>query len=103
MAPNADQTRLRQRLNGIKDDFDGDDDMYREVARDVKQLRDTEVAIEGVIYDMSDFNHPGGDSIFLFGGNDVTVQYRMIHPHHVSNRHLEKMKRVGKLASYKPQ
>lgn len=103
MAPNADQSRLRHRLNGIQDDFDGDDSAaYREVMRDVKELRDTEVSIEGVVYDIADFKHPGGDSIFLFGGNDVTVQYRMIHPHHVSNRHLEKLKRVGKLASYKP-
>eukprot|EP00560_Eucampia_antarctica_P009537 CAMPEP_0197824258 /NCGR_PEP_ID=MMETSP1437-20131217/1526_1 /TAXON_ID=49252 ORGANISM="Eucampia antarctica, Strain CCMP1452" /NCGR_SAMPLE_ID=MMETSP1437 /ASSEMBLY_ACC=CAM_ASM_001096 /LENGTH=474 /DNA_ID=CAMNT_0043423807 /DNA_START=130 /DNA_END=1554 /DNA_ORIENTATION=- len=107
MAPNADQVRLRHRLNGIQGEVDEDehnnDAAEHSVVRTVKELRDTEVAIEGVIYDIAEFDHPGGGNIFLFGGNDVTVQYRMIHPHHVSNRHLEKMKRVGKLSTYKSQ
>ena len=40
--------------------------------------------------------HPGGDSVLLFGGNDVTVQYKMIHPYHTS-KHLEKMAVMGKI------
>lgn len=62
-------------------------------------LRTTEVCIDGVIYDIANFDHPGGDSIQMFGGNDVTVQYNMIHPYH-TDKHLEKMKRVGKVIDF---
>lgn len=62
-------------------------------------LRNHEVCIGGVIYDLTSFDHPGGESIMIFGGNDVTVQYRMIHPYHTT-KHLEKMKKVGKVADY---
>ena len=55
-----------------------------------------------LIYDIADFQHPGGESILLFGGNDVTLQYKMIHPYHTS-KHLEKMKRVGKVPDYKSE
>jgi fatty acid desaturase (delta-4 desaturase) len=103
MAPNAEQVRLRHRLNnGLDNDGDDDHDVATVDVRSVKELKGTEVAIEGVIYDIADFDHPGGANILIFGGNDVTVQYRMIHPHHVNNKHLEKMKAVGKLADYKP-
>ena len=70
--------------------------------RSLKRLNGTEVAIEGVIYDIADFVHPGGDAIKFFGGNDVTVQYKMIHPYH-TNKHLEKMKVVGVAADYEPE
>lgn len=107
MPPNADQQRIRHRLNGLNQNNDVDLDNQDEGAtmdvRSVKELKGHEVAIEGIIYDISDFDHPGGGTINLFGGNDVSVQYRMIHPHHVSDRHLQKMKQVGKLSSYKPQ
>jgi len=53
------------------------------------ELLGHEVAIEGIIYDITSFYHPGGDSIRIFGGNDVTVQYKMIHPFH-SSKQLEK-------------
>ena len=54
-------------------------------------LGPTEVAIDGVIYDLKDFEHPGGESIMVFlGSNDVTATYNMIHPYHTS-KHLEKM------------
>jgi predicted heme/steroid binding protein len=58
------------------------------------------VAIDGEVYDLASFEHPGGESIKLFGGNDVTVQYRMIHPFHAPSM-VNKMKRVGRLAQYK--
>ena len=35
----------------------------------------------------------------FFGGNDVTIQYKMIHPYH-TGKHLEKMKMVGKVVDY---
>jgi fatty acid desaturase (delta-4 desaturase) len=90
MAPNADKSRLRQR-------FANDDIVDNATASTVlvKDIKNTEVIIDGVIYDLDSFKHPGGDSVYLFGGNDVTVQYKMIHPYHTS-KHLEKMKVVGK-------
>lgn len=65
----------------------------------IQSLHWTEICIEGDIYDISSFDHPGGDQIKLFGGNDVTVQHHMIHPHHTT-KHLEKMKKVGKVENY---
>ena len=54
---------------------------------------------KGIIYDINSFHHPGGASIHVFGGNDVTVQYKMIHPYH-TDKHLEKMAKVGKVADF---
>lgn len=65
----------------------------------LQDLRSTEVCIDGLIYSLEGFNHPGGDSILVFGGNDVSVQYRMIHAYHTA-KHLEKMKCVGKVTDY---
>ena len=65
----------------------------------LKSLTGTEVCIEGGIYDIANFDHPGGEQILFFGGNDVTVQYKMIHPLHTSKL-LEKMKRVGTVPDY---
>ena len=65
-------------------------------------LKGHEMSIEGVIYDISDFDHPGGDTIKIFGGNDVTAHYKMIHPYHTS-KHLEKLKQVGQVPNYKPE
>ena len=70
--------------------------------RSTKALKGNEVAIDGIIYDIADFIHPGGEVVKFFGGNDVTVQYKMIHPHHTS-KHLEKMKMVGKVVDYEPE
>lgn len=81
---------------------DGDDDATM-VVKTMKELASNEVAVEGVIYSLDNFRHPGGDSIRLFGGNDVTVQYRMMHPHHSGTKFLEKMKAVGKLSDWKPE
>jgi len=66
----------------------------------ISELKGNEVCIDGVIYDIHSFVHPGGDQIKLMGGNDVTVQYKMIHPYHTAH-HLQKMKRVGKVTDYK--
>ena len=68
----------------------------------IKELQGNEIAIDGVVYDLTDFKHPGGDSIKIFGGNDVTIQYKMIHPYHTS-KHLEKMKAVGSVAKYRKE
>ena len=91
MAPDADT--LRQRKPNVLSKTSNDGAEQERIAT-VKSLGGTEVVIEGVIYDIKDFDHPGGETILLFGGNDVTVQYTMIHPYHTS-KHLEKMKRVG--------
>jgi len=106
MAPNADQNRLRQRLNNNNsnsnneintNDIDTDNNAATApTATQLKDIKSTEVVIDGTIYDLKSFMHPGGDSVLLFGGNDVTVQYKMIHPYHTS-KHLEKMAVMGKI------
>eukprot|EP00568_Trieres_chinensis_P001410 CAMPEP_0183293914 /NCGR_PEP_ID=MMETSP0160_2-20130417/2421_1 /TAXON_ID=2839 ORGANISM="Odontella Sinensis, Strain Grunow 1884" /NCGR_SAMPLE_ID=MMETSP0160_2 /ASSEMBLY_ACC=CAM_ASM_000250 /LENGTH=466 /DNA_ID=CAMNT_0025455123 /DNA_START=87 /DNA_END=1487 /DNA_ORIENTATION=- len=104
MPPNADVSRIRNRLgNELVDKnavADNDDDATMSRVQSVKKLSGDEVVIDGIIYDISDFDHPGGDSVKLFGGNDVTVQYKMIHPYHTS-KHLEKMRAVGKVNDQK--
>lgn len=94
MAPDA--SKLRQRNAAAKEE---NDPATTERIATLKSLKETEIAIDGVIYDIADFDHPGGESIMMFGGNDVTVQYKMIHPYHTS-KHLEKMKRVGTVPDY---
>jgi fatty acid desaturase (delta-4 desaturase) len=83
-------TQLRNRLkvsNGTE--------MANSAEVTTRALKPTEVSISGTIYDLTDFVHPGGEVINFFGGNDVTVQYKMIHPYH-TDKHLEKMRAVGK-------
>ena len=98
MAPDAD--KLRNRKTGALGAVDKDeDDVTQERLSTTKGLGPNEVAIDGVIYDISTFDHPGGESVRIFGGNDVTVTYKMIHPYH-TEKHLEKMTRVGTLTDY---
>jgi fatty acid desaturase (delta-4 desaturase) len=41
----------------------------------LSSLKATEVCIDGIIYNLDNFDHPGGDSIQIFGGNsDDSVQ-----------------------------
>ena len=49
------------------------------------------------VYDLTGFQHPGGDDVNLFGGCDVTVAYRMIHAFHDSSgtRLKKSLKLVG--------
>jgi fatty acid desaturase (delta-4 desaturase) len=96
MAPNADQTRLRQRFPNDKSSTDEADAATQSTAISVKDIKSTEVVIDGTIYDLNSFHHPGGETIKIFGGNDVTVQYKMIHPYH-TDKHLEKMAVTGKV------
>lgn len=99
MAPDAD--KLRQR-NAQPVTTANDDNATELKIGTVKGLAGTEIVIDGVIYDIADFDHPGGESILIFGGNDVTVAYKMIHPYHTS-KHLEKMKQVGKVPDYRSE
>ncbi len=94
MAPNANNSKLRQRF--ANDDVDLNNDPATRPTTLLKNIKSTEVVIDGTIYDLASFKHPGGDSVMLFGGNDVSVQYKMIHPYHTS-KHLEKMTAVGKV------
>ena len=68
--------------------------------RTLEGLGTTEVCIDGVVYELDGFQHPGGESIMLFGGNDVTVQYKMIHPHHTAKHLDKKLRRVGTVVDY---
>jgi acyl-lipid (7-3)-desaturase (Delta-4 desaturase) len=99
MPPDADKLRLRkQQPLGAGEELINSSNSDRVVTK-LEQLLNHEVCIDGVIYDLRGFDHPGGESIMIFAGNDVTVQYRMIHPYH-TGKHLEKMKKVGKVADY---
>ena len=101
MPPDADT--LRQRSSKAAAMVDGDDDVVESTSHErlcsLSSLKSHEVCIDGVIYDLEGFDHPGGDAIMVFGGNDVTVQYKMIHAYH-TDKHLEKMRRVGKVVDY---
>jgi fatty acid desaturase (delta-4 desaturase) len=91
MAPDADKLRQRNAPVSAQDP--------EEKVSTLKSLQSNEVAIDGVIYDLTSFEHPGGESIYIFGGNDATTQYKMIHPYHTSKQ-LEKMQRVGTVPDY---
>lgn len=69
------------------------DDLLVETEKD---LHEDHISIDGVVYSLKGWDHPGGEQIKLFGGNDVTVQYKMIHPFHAASL-VKKMPRVGRL------
>jgi cytochrome b involved in lipid metabolism len=74
MAPDADKLRQRHPV--------ASDSPSKDVAETgqlciVKSLKPHEVAIDGVIYDISSFDHPRGESIHIFEGNDATTQYKI--------------------------
>jgi fatty acid desaturase (delta-4 desaturase) len=96
MAPDADKLRQRKAQQG-SDNADAGATALK--IGTLKSLGNTEIVIDGDIYDIKNFDHPGGESVLLFGGNDVTVTYKMIHPHHTPH-HLEKMKKVGTVPDY---
>jgi fatty acid desaturase (delta-4 desaturase) len=96
MAPDQDQLRQRNKI-AVVDEVDEVDDSLR--ISTLNGIKPNEVVMDGIIYDITNFDHPGGDSIYMFGGNDVSVHYKMIHPYHTS-KHLEKMKRVGRVPDY---
>lgn len=89
---------LRQRKANMRDAAAGAESTQQRICS-LESLKGTEVCVDGVIYDLDGFDHPGGGSILVFGGNDVTVQYHMIHPYHTS-KHLKRMKRVGTVLDY---
>ena len=100
MAPDADKLRQRRNTPQVQGAAATNDENSPEIRiATLKSLAPTEIVIDGKIFDIADFDHPGGESIQLFGGNDVTVQYKMIHPYH-TEKHLEKMKRVGTVPDY---
>jgi len=106
MAPKEQNATLRNRKQFLNDTAGDDNDAALERvlnnSKPVSKLSNDEVAIDGFIYDISTFNHPGGDVVKMFGGNDVTVQYHMIHPRH-GNKQVEKMKLVGKVDNWKAE
>ncbi|GKZ00955.1 hypothetical protein MPSEU_001047000 [Mayamaea pseudoterrestris] len=106
MPPDADKLRHRKAEQVSAATFDTNDTTQRAVSEErivpLSQLKTTEICIDGVVYDISKFDHPGGETIQLFGGNDVTIQYKMIHAYH-TEKHLEKMKRVGKVTDFQSE
>lgn len=100
MAPDADKIRQRKNYTVDSDDVATEaTQSTQEVVRTMKTIKNNEVCIDGVVFDLTGFDHPGGETIGLFGGNDVTATYKMIHPYH-TEKHLEKMKRVGKVSDF---
>ena len=100
MAPDADKLRQRKNYAVEPDDVAAEaTQSTQEVVRTMKTIGDNEVCIDGIVYDLTDFDHPGGETILVFGGNDVTATYKMIHPYH-TEKHLEKMRRVGKVSDF---
>ena len=97
MPPDADTLRQRNNNKLQGSEFVSNNDTT--TVRSLQSLQPNEVCIDGIIYDINSFHHPGGASIHVFGGNDVTVQYKMIHPYH-TDKHLEKMAKVGKVADF---
>ena len=102
MPPDADKLRHRKVSQAATFDTNGTTPVSEERIVPLGKLKTTEICIDGVIYDIANFNHPGGETIQLFGGNDVTIQYKMIHAYH-TDKHLEKMPRVGKVVDYKTE
>jgi fatty acid desaturase (delta-4 desaturase) len=102
MPPNVKAGSTLRNRNVDKTIGDFADPATESTLRLLKGLKGNEIAIEGVIYDIAEFVHPGGNVIKFFGGNDVTVQYKMIHPYHTA-KHVEKMKVVGRACDYEPE
>jgi len=62
------------------------------------ELSPTQVCIDGSVYRIDNFDHPGGNTVQVFGGNDVTVQYKMIHGMNRNHeRNLSQLEKVGRL------
>ena len=102
MAPDQDQLRQRKKLPITTLNKENDDDVATAQEQKIvtlKSIRPTEIVVDGVIYDIENFDHPGGETIQIFGGNDVTTYYKMIHPYHTS-KHLEKMTKVGTVPDF---
>jgi fatty acid desaturase (delta-4 desaturase) len=106
MAPDADKLRQRNNVSSsskvVVEEQDTTNSEQEQVIKTLKSLKGNEVLIDGVVYDIHSFDHPGGDSINMFGGNDATTQYNMIHPYHTSH-HLKKMTRVGVVPNYQSE
>lgn len=83
MPPNAEVKNLRSRSIPTKKSSSSsstaNDDPATQstspVNRTLKSLNGNEIAIDGVIYDIDGFVHPGGEVISFFGGNDVRVLF----------------------------
>ena len=100
MAPDAERQRSQDKASLLNSSESGSGESVEigspVIFKDLSELRGNLIAIDGVVYNLDGFHHPGGDQIKLFSGNDVTIQYKMIHPSHNAG-HLRKLTVVGKL------
>ncbi|KAK4684660.1 L-lactate dehydrogenase (cytochrome), partial [Tremellales sp. Uapishka_1] len=72
-----------------------------EALRQHTRLEDLWVAIDGNVYNVSDFapNHPGGSDILVqHAGQDVTKLFKAIHPANTLEEHLTPDQKVGPLS-----
>ena len=87
--PDAENVRLQNRNMNLSEEMEGSGaeiESSVSVFKDANDLSGNLTAIHGIVFSLDGFNHPGGEQIELFGGNDVTVQYKMIHLHHTSKQ-----------------
>jgi acyl-lipid (7-3)-desaturase (Delta-4 desaturase) len=100
MAPDADKVRIQRRnVSSMEENkAEGGEEIELSVFKNANDLSGNLIAIDGIVFNLDGFNHPGGEQIKLFGGNDVTVQYKMIHPHHTAKQ-LKKLTVVGSLTN----
>ena len=105
MAPKVDSDSWKEKQANLATAQQDEDAIAEMVATTndysyLDEVKQNQVLIDGGIFDLDSFDHPGGDSIKMFGGNDVTVMYRMIHPRHSKNYYASKMKQVGTVKGY---
>ncbi|GMI38686.1 hypothetical protein TeGR_g530 [Tetraparma gracilis] len=104
MPPNSEVTNRRSRRLQEQDAASAPASTKKLKKIRLAELSQHEVCIDGLVYDIREFGkvHPGGDQVLLFGGNDVTAQYKMIHHGHSSNpqHYLSKMALVGEVTDF---
>lgn len=102
MPPHVNGSDLKARWKVLNDDdssINSCENTRVHFYKTVDDLSENEIAIDGIVYNINGFEHPGGEIIKMFGGNDVSNVYKYNHLYH-SPKALEKLKQVGVLMHY---
>lgn len=87
MGKGGDDAELRHRRGGsggTGDRAEASTTLKHDTEKNVLAKLDSQhICVDGIVYALGSFpkEHPGGESIAMFGGSDCTVHYRMIHPY----------------------
>ncbi len=86
MGKGGDDAELRHRRGsgGTGDCAEASATLKHDAEKNVLAKLDSQhICVDGIVYALGSFpkEHPGGESIAMFGGSDCTVHYRMIHPY----------------------